>query len=163
VALAGVCCALAAGASYAIFTAACAAVIRRGGDSRTTMAVVFPAAGLALAPALLANPPGWLLTGPGVAVIGYLAAVSTVGAYLLYGHGLRTVGPATAGTLTLAEAPCATVIGVLVLREPLTGPGLAGLILLVIALLALSVPWPRRPSGRSTSTVRRLRAGNTLG
>ena len=121
------------------------------------------AAGLALAPVLLANPPGWLLTGPGVAVIGYLAAVSTVGAYLLYGHGLRTVSPATAGTLTLAEAPCAAVIGVLVLREPLTGPGLAGLVLLSTALLVLSVPWPRRPSGRSTSTIRRLRAGNTLG
>ena len=141
---AGVLCALLAGASYAIFTTACAAAIRRGADSGTSMAAVFLLAGLLLAPVLVAAPTGWLFTGRGAGVIGYLAAVSTVGAYLLYGRGLRTVGVATASTLTLAEGACATVIGVLVLHEPLTTRSLTGLLLLVAALLLLTMRL-RRP------------------
>ena len=141
----GILYALAAGASYAVFTVASSAVIRRGCESRTTMAVVFLAAGLALGPTLLVFPAGWLLTVGGLAVVGYLAGVSTVGAYLLYGRGLRTTGPATASTLTLAEPACAAVIGVLVLREPMTTQSVTGLLILVVALLVLTVP-ARRPA-----------------
>ena len=140
----GVCWALAAGASYAVFTAASATVIRRGVEPRTVMAAVFLAAGLILSPVLLTLPSGWLATGPGLAVLGYLVAVSTVGAYLLYGFGLRTTAATTASTLTLAEAAGAAVIGLLLLHEPVTGARCAGLLLVAVALLLLTVPSRRR-------------------
>ncbi|GGN62630.1 hypothetical protein GCM10010112_21060 [Actinoplanes lobatus] len=143
---AGVLLALGAGVSYAVFTVGSATVIQRGGDPGVTMAVVFLSAGLLLSPALLLDAPGWLVTPHGAAVIGYLIVVASAGAYLLYGRGLRTTAPATAGTLALLEPACAAVIGVLLLREPMSARSVVGLAVLTAALLLLTLPSGRRRS-----------------
>jgi drug/metabolite transporter, DME family len=133
----GVLVALAAGVSYAVFTAASAAVIQRGGPPGTTMAVVFLTSGLLLSPMLVLHPPGWLLTHRGAGVIGYLVVVASAIAYVLMGRGLRTTAPATASTLVLVEPACAALIGILLLNEPMTGRSVIGLVVLTAALLIL--------------------------
>jgi DME family drug/metabolite transporter len=138
-AIGGVLCALAAGASYALFTTTCGRMLSQGRDCRTTMAIVLLTAGALLAPALVIYPAGWAITGRGIAVVGYLAGVSTVAAYLLYGRGLRITPATEASTLTLAEPACAATLGILVLGEPATAQTTMGLVLVTAALLTLTM------------------------
>lgn len=155
--VAGVLCALVAGAGYAVFTTAFASVIRRGADRSAAMAVILLTAAVILSPAPLVWPADWLTTVRGLAVVGYLAGVSTVAAYTLYGRGLRSVPASTASTLILAEPACAAVIGVLVVREPVTARSVVGLVLLTIALLALAGPTrtaSRHPALRPSHSLR---------
>jgi drug/metabolite transporter, DME family len=72
--------------------------------------------------------------------------VTTVLAYLLYGRGLRTVPAPVAVTLGLAEPLVAALLGLVVLGERLSSASAAGLVLVGLALVALTVPG-RRPLG----------------
>jgi DME family drug/metabolite transporter len=71
---------------------------------------------------------GWLV---------YIGIVSTVVAYGLFYAGLRSTSSEVAGVLTLLEPLTATVLAAIVLGESLSGMGLvgAGLLLLAIAVL----------------------------
>ena len=71
---------------------------------------------------------GWLV---------YIGIVSTVVAYGLFYAGLRSTSSEVAGVLTLLEPLTATVLAAIVLGESLSGLGLvgAGLLLLAIAVL----------------------------
>jgi len=101
------------------------------------MGLLFGAAAVLLAPVLALSSPGWVLTGRGIAVIGYLGVVTTVLAYLLYGRGLRTVPAPVAVTLGLAEPVVAAILGLAVLGERLSTTALAGLVLVGLALATL--------------------------
>ena len=92
----------------------------------------------------------WVATGPGLAVATYLAVLTTALGYLLYARGLRTTAVTTATTLGLAEPAVAAVLGLAVLSERLTIPGLAGLGVLAVGLVVTA--WPaRRPTAAATS------------
>ena len=71
-------------------------------------------------------------------------------AYLLYGHGLRTLSVPVAVTLGLAEPVVAALLGVVVLGERLTGAALAGLVLVGLAIVILTTG--RRPEVGAVNT-----------
>jgi drug/metabolite transporter, DME family len=76
---------------------------------------------------------GWLV---------YIGIVSTVVAYGLFYAGLRSTPSEVAGVLTLLEPLAATVLAAVFLHESLSGLGLFGALLLVVAIAGLYV---RRP------------------
>lgn len=136
----GLALALTAGLMYAGYATVAGHFIGGGADERAVAGLLFGGAALMLLPVLLAGSPGWLLTGSGVLVAGYLGAVTTTVGYVLYMGGLRTTPVAVATTLTLAEPAVAAVLGVVVLGERLNGGAAAGLGLLVLSLLILLLP-----------------------
>ena len=134
----GVALAVLASFCYAVYATTAAHLIGRGADDRAVVGAIFGGAAVLLLPVLLLSPLGWLATGRGVAVAGYLAVITTVVAYLLYARGLRTTPVTTATTLGLAEPAIAALLGLTLLGEHLTGTGLAGLGVLAISLLILA-------------------------
>lgn len=135
----GVLAALAGGAAWAVLAAASGRVVARGHCPTATMSVAFVAAATMLAPVFAVERFGWALDGAGALVVGYLGAVTTVGAYQLFSRGLRRTPTAVAGSLVLAEPLCASLIGIVWLGERLDpvqacGLGLLGLGLVVVAI-----------------------------
>jgi DME family drug/metabolite transporter len=139
--LGGVGLALLAGLRYAVYAVTAARLISGGTSETTVMGVLFGGAAIVLAPVLAATSPGWVLSGRGLAAA----------AYLLYGRGLRTVTAPVAVTLGLAEPVVAAVLGVLVPGERLTGPALAGLVLVGVAIAILTVGRPPQTARMSNS------------
>jgi drug/metabolite transporter, DME family len=134
---AGVTLALAAGLCYAVYAVAAARLISAGSPETAVMGLLFGGAAVLLAPVLAASSAGWVLTGRGIAVIGYLGLVTTVLAYLLYGRGLRTLPAPVAVTLGLAEPVVAAILGLVILGERLTPAAVIGLVLVGLALATL--------------------------
>lgn len=138
---------VAAGAAYIGFTAASSRAVTGGVRSSTVMAFAFGTAGLLLSPVLVVGQQGWLGTGRGIAVVGYLAVVATMGAYVAYGRGLRAVPLAHVGGLVLAEPVVAAVVGIVLLHEPCTARRALGLGLTAAALVVITAGhwrWPNR-------------------
>jgi len=148
---AGITLALAAGLCYAVYAVTAARLISAGSPETAVMGLLFGGAAVLLAPVLAASSPGWVLSGRGLAVVGYLGVVTTALAYLLYGRGLRTLSAPVAVTLGLAEPVVAAILGLVVVGERLSPGGIAGLLLVGLALATLvggraAVP-PLEPSG----------------
>lgn len=123
----------------------------------------FTLAGLLLVPPGLVA--GFALAGTGAPAWGwlvYLAALPTAGAYLAYYSGLPLVPATTAAVLALLEPVTATVLSVLVLGETVSLPGLAGMALLLVAVVLLRpAPEPSaacRPSDAYTVRIDRAPA-----
>jgi DME family drug/metabolite transporter len=76
---------------------------------------------------------GWLV---------YIGVVTTVAAYGLFFTGLRTTSAETAGVLTLLEPVAAAVLAALVLHEALSGLGVLGATLMLIAIAGLYLRTP---------------------
>lgn len=134
---AGIVLALISGCAYAVQSVAAARLVRAWRDPLAAAGGVFGLAGAALLPVLAAGDLSWLASAGGVAAGGYLGAVTTSLAYLLYFRGLRTTEAATATTLTLVEPAIAAVLGLLFLGEHLSAAGGAGLILVAAGLVLL--------------------------
>jgi DME family drug/metabolite transporter len=150
----GVLLAVIAGATYAVFTAASSGAVSGGVRSSTVMAVALGLAGVLLSPVLAVSRLDWLATARGAAVVGYLAIVVTMCAYLAFGQGLRQVPVSRVGGLVLAEPIVAAALGILVLRESCSVRRAVGLALTAAALVVISladrVPdRDRRADGRS--------------
>ena len=134
--VAGVALALAAGVAYAVYV-----VIAKVSVARTPplplAAATFFAGAVWLSPALLwADAPGRQLA-MGWPLLLYLGIVATGLAYAAYTTGLATVSAAAAGLMSLLEPLTATALGVVIFHERLGALGIAGAILLVIALALL--------------------------
>ncbi|MEA4944747.1 MAG: EamA family transporter [Propionicimonas sp.] len=126
---------LVAGACYAGYTIATKALLLRGWGSVQAVSAVM-AAGAALAlPVLLAGDTTWLTLPAGIAVVAWLGVVTVVVTYLLIGVGLIGLPAATVATLTLAEPATATLLGVLVLHEPLGLAQLLGIVAVASGVL----------------------------
>lgn len=133
----GVLLALGAGASYAGYTTASSRLATVAPAASVTAAGFVVAAAI-LAPALLFTDNRWAGTGEGFALLVYLALAATALAYLLFVTGLKTVPPATAQSLGLAEPVVATVLSVALLDERLRPVGFGGIALVLAALLVLA-------------------------
>ncbi len=157
--LAGAGLALAAGLCYAAYAVTAARLIGAGATERPVMAIMFGAGAVLLLPVFVVTSASWLFSWRGVLVIGELGALATAAAYLLYGYGLRTVQVPVAVTLGLAEPVVAAILALGVLGERLSGPALAGLLLVAAALAFLAVPV--RP-GRSQDDQERAVGKNRL-
>ena len=128
---------LAAGAGYALYATASKRLLREG-DSVAVAALAFGGAAVLLTPVLVVTDLGWLRDPRGAAVALELGLVATVLAYLLFTAALSRLPVSWGATLSLGEPLTASVLGVLLLGEVLTGVQLAGAGLVLLGLLALA-------------------------
>lgn len=149
----GVLLALGASASYATYIIAGNAAAARRLPTQSYLTVAFGGAALITLPLLVVGDVGWIGTGPGVLLVGYLAVVPTVLAYHLFNRGLHGVRPSTASTLGLIEPVVAACLAVLLVKETLSPAGVAGA-LLVVAGLLLIVRSAARPEVRMQQSPR---------
>ena len=131
---------LGAGASYAVYALASKRLLVRGWTPTAAMGSIFGLAAAASVPLLLVTDLGWLTTAEGVTLALWLGLVTTTVAYLLFASGLVGLTAATVSTLTLAEPLTATLLGILLLNERLSGNAVLGLIVLALGLVILVVP-----------------------
>jgi DME family drug/metabolite transporter len=146
----GVLLALGAGAAYALYTIASRELLRVQPPDAVT-AVAFFGGALILLPLLFFVDLAWLAEPRGALVALHLGLITTALAYILYIRALLTVPTATAVTLALMEPLTATTLGVLLLGERLTGPAIAGILLLLAGLLILTVRSSARPAAAATA------------
>lgn len=137
---AGVALALLAGFSYATYAVAAKRLIARGVHSARAMSWVFGLGGLLLAPLVAVVDVSWLATGDGLLMVGWLAIMTILAAYLLYGAGLARLPVSTAATLSLAEPVTAAILGVVVVGERPTLAGAAGALLVLLGLAVVVRP-----------------------
>lgn len=103
-----------------------------------TMTVATAAAGaVVLVPAALAGGPVLVTDGSALAGLLYLGAVCTALAYGLFYAGLRTTTGEVAVVVTLLEPLAATVLGVVLLGESLSGVAVFGGGLMLISVTVL--------------------------
>jgi DME family drug/metabolite transporter len=136
----GVLFALLGGVLYAFYAVSAAKAIEEGAASNAVMGVMFGGAAVLMLPVLLINGVGWLGEPRGLLAVLYLRLGTTALSYFLYGRGLRTTPVATAATLALTEPAVAALLGVVVLGERLAPVSIAGLVMLVLGLVAVAVP-----------------------
>lgn len=136
--LAGLALAVGAGGSYALYTLMSKELVAAQ-RPEAAMSVVFGLGALMLLPVGLVQDFRWLAQPSGLAVALHLGIVTTAVAYALFARGLQTTTVAHAVTLTLGEPLTAATLGIVLLREPVTGPVLVGmgLVFAGLALLAL--------------------------
>lgn len=88
--------------------------------------------------ALLADGAPSITHSPGIwASLGYLAVISTAGAYLLYYRVLGMAGAGNLSLVTLLTAPIAILLGALILGEALPPRAYAGFALIALGLLII--------------------------
>lgn len=139
----GVLLAIGAGASYAAYTLFLKGLLARHAPT-AVMALVACGGALLLSPALLRIDPAWIVQWRSVAVVLHLGLASMALSYFFFARGLRLLPVSTAVTLTLAEPMTATILGLAVLGERLSGQSLAGVALIFSGLLILIVHLPKR-------------------
>ena len=143
--LVGIAAALGAGVSYAGYTIAARALMVQGWPGLRVMAWFFALRALFLAPALALGDLGWLATTSGVLMVLWLGIAATGLSYVLFQHGLGSLPASTVATLSLAEPVTATLLGVLVLREHLTGLTTLGIAVVVASLSVMALRRRARP------------------
>jgi DME family drug/metabolite transporter len=129
--------ALAAGGCYAIFTVLGVRLSREGFNGGDVLAASFSIGAVLLLPAAFVST--WWLSWPGLVAALWLGIATTTVAYLLFGLGLSVLQPGHIATLTLLEPAVATVLGVVVLGEPLSALGWIGCLLVIGALALLGM------------------------
>jgi DME family drug/metabolite transporter len=137
---------LVAGMTYAVYSWVAHRLMGRGVERAAAMGAVFGLGGALLVPVLLATGAPVVASPRSFAVASYMALVPMFLGYLLFGVGLARVRPSTATTLTLAEPAVAALLAVVVVQQRMSGVGWAGLAVIALALVVLtvSVPFPRR-------------------
>lgn len=148
----GVLLALGAGASYALYAAASKRLVEQQKPS-AVMAAMFSIGAVLLLPFLLSNDLSWLATGRGIAVAAHLGIMTVGLSYVLFAYGLLIVSVSTATTLSLAEPMTAALLGLLLLREPLSLQSAIGTLLIGAGLAILAFP-QARPKGQQQRTPR---------
>jgi DME family drug/metabolite transporter len=140
----GLCAALIAGLSYAIYTECAAVLIELKLDSTAVLGVLFFGAGILTSPFLLFRPVAWVATQRGVVMLAYLGIVTLTLAYVAFGKGLTKLVPTTVVMLTLLEPVVATLLAFFVLHETVSGQAWVGMLLVLVGLpiIAISVQRP---------------------
>jgi len=69
----------------------------------------------------------------------WLGLVPTAFAYIAYAYGLEKVRASTASTLILAEPATATLLAAIILGEVINSYGWAGITIVIIGLIYLSL------------------------
>lgn len=127
--------AIGAGATVGFYLNAAKIELRRGTNQVALPAMAYLIGSFMLLPILIGEPLDWLQDFSGIWVSIYLGIVTMAIANAFQISGLRNLSPGPAATLTLADPFTATLLGVLVLNEPLSTIGLVGIALVGIALI----------------------------
>jgi DME family drug/metabolite transporter len=136
--LVGILLAVGAGGSYAVYVLASKGLVKAQ-RPEAAMGVVFALGALLLTPLYFLQDFSWLAEPRGMVVALHLGLVTLAIAYALFAKALMTTPVAIAVTLTLGEPLTATLLGVLVLRESLTGQALLGVGMLLAGLVVLAL------------------------
>lgn len=137
-----------AGLSYATYTVFIKMLLGRGWSSSTAVGALFGIAAVGALPLLILSGPSWFGTPNGIAMVLWLALVTTVVANLLFGFGLVGLNAATVSTLTLAEPLTASLLGLFLLHETLSLTAGVGLVILGAAIVYLAIA-----SGRASKKI----------
>lgn len=140
----GVLASLGAALSYAVYTLAAKRLIDGGATPTVAIGSVFALAALLGLPLLAFVDLAWAGSADGALMIGWLAVVTVVLAYVLFAAGLRHLPAATVSTLTLAEPLTASVLGLWLLHEHLSPTAWIGLAVLGLGVLVLATSRPAR-------------------
>jgi DME family drug/metabolite transporter len=127
--------ALGAGLSSAAYVVAAKVELNRGGHFVEMPTAAYLIGSVMLLPFVLTQPLGWVGTFSGAALIIYLGVVTMAIANVSQVRGMKGMPPGPAATLLLADPLTATILGMLVLNESITGRGVIGMILVLVALL----------------------------
>lgn len=122
---------LVAGAAYAGYAVAAAAVVQQGVSALPATAAIVGTSGVIGAAVLPFTDNSWLAEPRGLAVALWLGGVTVVVSYLLMGAALQHLSASTAITLGLAEPLTAAILGVAVLGEKLAPLQVAGVLLVL--------------------------------
>jgi DME family drug/metabolite transporter len=140
VSLPGLAGSLGAALSYAVYTLAAKRLLTDGWTPTAAIGSVFGTAAVLGLPFLLLVDLAPLASWPGVRMVGWLAIVTVVVAYVLFAVGLQSLSAATVSTLTLAEPVTACVLGLVLLDERVSSAGWLGLVVLLGGVALLAVP-----------------------
>jgi len=143
----GVLLGLLAGLAYALYTYASTRAIGTGHPGRGVMGGMFGIGAIALLPVLLLTGAPLLASGQSIGIAAYLAIGPMFVAYLLFGHGLRSIRSSVATTVTLIEPFVATLLAVIVVGERLSWVGWLGLTFIILGVTVLVTA--RQPSKQS--------------
>ncbi len=139
----GILLSLGAGLSYAVLTLFSSRLVDKL-PSDAVMAVAFFIGAVLMLPTLFFVDTSWMVTPRGLIMLAHLGVLATGLAYVFFGRGLRTVPVSVVGTLTLAEPLTATILGIVLLGERLSGSALVGLVILFLGLAVLVMPRRKR-------------------
>ncbi|MFT3797014.1 DMT family transporter [Microbacterium sp.] len=139
----GIAGAVGAGAAFAVFANIQRRLLDAGWDPFTVVGGMGASAALVALAALPFVDVSWLADPRGLAMALWLGLATTAVAYVLFTWGLQGVSAATAATLTLGEPLTASILGVVVLGEQLSGPAVAGLLVLGAGLVLLALAHTR--------------------
>lgn len=134
----GVAMALGAGLSFAIYAIASKFVLRTM-EAVPAVALIFSVAALLLMPSLFFFDISYIGNAADAGIIIYLGFATTSLAYILFSRGLKKIPSSSAVTLSLAEPLTASVLGVLVVGEVLSGLSWTGVVLLLGGILVLTL------------------------
>ncbi|MCG5215026.1 EamA family transporter [Streptosporangium soli] len=128
-----------AGGCFGVYTMSAKRLLDDGVPMPAAVSVTLLAGSVALLPWLIAGLPA-LADARSLGLVAWLAGATTALAYMFFVTGLRRVTAATAGTLSLVEPLVATLLGVLVLGERMSGPVTAGSLVLLGGLVVVARP-----------------------
>ncbi|HSJ38170.1 MAG TPA: EamA family transporter [Planococcus sp. (in: firmicutes)] len=134
----GVAMALGAGLSFALYAIASKYVLQTM-EAVPAVALIFSIAALFLMPSLFFFDISYILIPSDAGIIIYLGFATTSLAYILFSRGLKRIPSSSAVTLSLAEPLTASILGVLVVGEVLSGLSWAGIALLLVGILVLTL------------------------
>ncbi|TAA73612.1 EamA family transporter [Planococcus salinarum] len=134
----GVAMALGAGLSFALYAIASKSVLQTM-EAVPAVSLIFSIAAIFLMPSLLFLDLSYILIPANVGIIVYLGFAATSLAYILFSRGLKRIPSSSAVTLSLAEPLTASILGVLVVGEVLSGLSWIGVVLLLGGILVLTL------------------------
>ena len=136
----GVVLALIPGLAYATVSSVGARLIGQGKVSKDVYGTMFGLCAIWSIPVLALGGAHGLVSVRGAAVVLFFGCVTNYLCYTMFGSALRYTTAATATTVTLAEGAVGTLLGVFAHGERLASVAWAGLGLLAVALVLLSLP-----------------------
>ncbi|MEO7350138.1 MAG: EamA family transporter [Terrimesophilobacter sp.] len=140
----GILLSLGAGACYAFYALSAKKLLVDGWTPMGSVAVIFGWSAVGALPILLLSDPSWLASFDGL-IMGLWLGIGTITiACLFLAYGLKALSASTVATLGLGEPMTATLLGVLVLHETLSGRAVVGLVLVVFGLVLIGLLTARR-------------------
>ncbi|HEY9499973.1 MAG TPA: EamA family transporter [Terrimesophilobacter sp.] len=136
---------LAAGACYAVYALSAKQLLLDGWTPTGSVALIFGWSAVGALPFLVLSDLSWLATLDGIVMALWLGIVTITVACLFLANGLKALRASTVATLGLGEPLTATLLGVIVLHEALSGRALIGLALVVVGLVLIGSLRVRRP------------------
>lgn len=134
---AGVAMALGAGMSFAVYAIASKFVLAEI-EAIPAVAIIFSLSAVCLLPFLFFFDLSYISLPQNITVIFYLGIAATSLSYILFSSGLKRISSSSAVTLSLAEPLTASILGVFVIGEILSGISWIGVALLLGGIVVLT-------------------------